>query len=146
MFLKITMIPYHGYDYAAYNAAAAAAAAHYADPSASAAAAAAAHHGGLVGGGLPPHPQGPRIFFKIPRVVPKQRERFETEELFKRNARDQEVSWLQVHAEWDMEAPNFGWALHIARLMYYYVQSYSSGLLQCFVIFFQASCEGLPGQ
>ena len=82
------MIPYHGYDYAAYNAAAAAAAAHYADPSA-AAAVAAAHHGGLV---QPAHAQGPRIFFKIPRVVPKQRERFETEEIFKRNARDQEVS------------------------------------------------------
>ena len=77
------MIPYHGYDYAAYNAAAAAAAAaHYADPSA-----VAAHHAGLVAS----PPQGPRIFFKIPRVVPKQRERFETEELFKRNARDQEV-------------------------------------------------------
>lgn len=81
------MIPYHGYDYAAYNAAAAAAAAdaHYN-------VAVAAHHGGLVGGGgLQPPLQGPRIFFKIPRVVPKQRERFETQEIFKRNARDQEV-------------------------------------------------------
>ena len=97
------MIPYTGYDYAAYNAAAAAAAAHYADPSA-VAAAAAAHHA------LPPvavAPQGPRILFKIPRVVPKQRERFEGEELFKRNARDQEVSGEKIEfvavEEGDME-------------------------------------------
>ena len=83
------MIPYTGYDYAAYNAAAAAAAVHYADPSA-VAAAAAAHHA------LPPVAVPKQRLFQIPRVVPKQRERFEAEELFKRNARDQEVRGIKL--------------------------------------------------
>ena len=33
----------------------------------------------------------PRMFFKMPRVVPNQRERFETEEIFTRNTKDMEV-------------------------------------------------------
>lgn len=33
-----------------------------------------------------------RLFFKMPRVVPKQKERFEEEDIFKRNTREQEVS------------------------------------------------------
>jgi hypothetical protein len=41
------------------------------------------------------HNQGtPRIYFKVPRVVPKQRERFEAEDIFKRNAREQEVGGI----------------------------------------------------
>ena len=57
---------------------------------------AAHHHHGLhppPSSSVPPSQSvGPRIFFKIPRVVPKQRERFESEDIFKRSCRDQEVS------------------------------------------------------
>lgn len=40
------------------------------------------------------HSKIPRIFFKVPRVVPDQRDKFETEEIFKKNARDMEASYF----------------------------------------------------
>lgn len=44
------------------------------------------------GGGHHAKPSpGKQLFVKMPRVVPKQRERFEEEELFKRNVREMEV-------------------------------------------------------
>ena len=39
----------------------------------------------------PPSLLQSRLFFRMPRVVPKQRERFEKEEIFRKNARDMEV-------------------------------------------------------
>ena len=63
--------------------------------------AAAAHAALYPHHGLPPPPHGhdpsmaamrpSRLFFKMPRVVPKQAERFEEEDIFKRNTREQEV-------------------------------------------------------
>lgn len=40
---------------------------------------------------------GPRIYFKMPRVVPNQRERFDTEDMFKKNAKEQEVRKDPIH-------------------------------------------------
>ena len=41
-------------------------------------------------------------------------------------------------------APEYYWITDVDAVMK--LQSYSSGLSQCFVMFFEASCEGLPGQ
>lgn len=59
------------------------------------------HAGGAVGLGVSVLPfngaglfeeQRPRFFFKMPRVVPNQKAKFETEELFRRLSRESEVS------------------------------------------------------
>ena len=47
------------------------------------------HHGGL--GPHPMEPPRPRFLFKMPRVVPNQKEKFETEDLMKRHSREGEV-------------------------------------------------------
>ena len=85
------MLPgYHhtaGYDHNSYHAHAAAAHHHH---HAAAHAALYPHHG-LPHGHDPAAMRPSRLFFKMPRVVPKQRERFEEEDIFKRNTREQEV-------------------------------------------------------
>ena len=42
--------------------------------------------------------QRPRFLFKMPKVVPNQKAKFETEELFRRLSRESEVSWFQVYS------------------------------------------------
>ena len=42
--------------------------------------------------GPPQHPPKPRLMFKMPRVVPDQKTKFESDELFRRLARETEVS------------------------------------------------------
>ena len=37
-----------------------------------------------------------RFFLKMPRVVPHQRDRFDIEDIFKRNAREMEVSMIKI--------------------------------------------------
>jgi hypothetical protein len=67
---------------------------------AAAAAAAAVMTSASAASGLDPRlkaQQQPRIFFKMPRVVPNQRQRFETDDFYKRNSKDMEVGWLQIN-------------------------------------------------
>lgn len=51
------------------------------------------HPGGAHGAGHPvAMPQKPKLFFKMPRVVHDQKSKFENDELFRRLARESEVS------------------------------------------------------
>lgn len=54
------------------------------------------HSTGVYSSSLEKVHKSPRIFFKMPRVVPNQKERFETEDIFKKNTKDQEVRKGQV--------------------------------------------------
>lgn len=51
------------------------------------------HSTGVYSSSLEKVHKSPRIFFKMPRVVPNQKERFETEDIFKKNTKDQEVRY-----------------------------------------------------